>query len=581
MTTNSLLLEIKDKVQEYAEVISQVIGLEVEIMDENLIRVAGTGILKKKSGLSMEKESHIYKQVLAGGITQIVVNPGYDTLCLDCDKKNNCNEKLEISMPIKFKNKPIGVIGLICFLEGQKDNFIKNQENFIKFLEQISSFISSKIFENIQKKMSFSKNEALKKILNEISDAIVLLDDKKNVIHMNKKSLNLFKIQSIIPNHSFVCNKIGEAFMEKTSFSIKFNDIDIVGIGELVNLSPHEELLIFKEKIEFQEEVLQIINSTSSTLVKEFLFSSIEMKSLYERLKIISKNQSTVLITGESGTGKEMVARTIHIKSPRNKNPFIAINCGAIPEALLESELFGYSKGAFTGADSKGKIGKFELANRGTIFLDEIGDMPLYMQVKLLRVLQERSIVKIGSHQLIDIDVRIIAATNKNLEKLIAEGSFRADLFYRLNVIPIEIPPLRKRLDDIELFTNYFSKRYSKLFMKNFSEISPEVIKLFQEYSWPGNVRELENTVEYMVNIMGEDGILTENCIPNKIKTIKNTQIKHKSLDEIEKNAIIELLNEFGHTKKAKIKISNILNIGIATLYRKIEKYHILEKIEI
>lgn len=300
------------------------------------------------------------------------------------------------------------------------------------------------------------------------------------------------------------------------------------------------------------------------------------MKKLFERINKISKNPSTVLITGESGTGKEIIARTIHMNSNRVNQPFIAINCGAIPEALLESEFFGYVKGSFTGADPRGKIGKFELANGGTLFLDEIGDMPLYMQIKLLRVLQERKIIRIGSNQLIDVDVRIIAATNQNLEYLVEVGEFRKDLYYRLNVVPIEVPPLRKRTGDIFIFAEHFAEKYATLFKKNFVNISSEVLNIFEKYSWPGNVRELENTIEYMINLMGENGILSYNHLPQKLLITKSIEIsQERTLKSMEIEMINNLLIKYGDSTESKKQIAKILGIGIATLYRKIEQYNL------
>ncbi|MGL5368564.1 MAG: sigma-54 interaction domain-containing protein, partial [Cetobacterium somerae] len=297
---------------------------------------------------------------------------------------------------------------------------------------------------------------------------------------------------------------------------------------------------------------------------------------LFERINKISKNPSTVLITGESGTGKEIIARTIHMNSNRVNQPFIAINCGAIPEALLESEFFGYVKGSFTGADPRGKIGKFELANGGTLFLDEIGDMPLYMQIKLLRVLQERKIIRIGSNQLIDVDVRIIAATNQNLEHLVEMGEFRKDLYYRLNVVPIEVPPLRKRTGDIFIFAEHFAEKYATLFKKNFANISSEVLSIFEKYNWPGNVRELENTIEYMINLMGDNGILSYNHLPQKLLTTNSAKIpQERTLKSMEIEMISNLLIKYGDSTESKKQIAKILGIGIATLYRKIEQYNL------
>ena len=222
------------------------------------------------------------------------------------------------------------------------------------------------------------------------------------------------------------------------------------------------------------------------------------MDRLKNTIRTVASTQSTVLIYGESGTGKELVARAVHSCSPRASEPFVSINCGAFPETLLESELFGYVKGAFTGANQN-KRGLFEVADRGTIFLDEIGEMDLSMQVKLLRVLQERCIRPVGGTQEVAIDVRVIAATNRDLERQVAENTFREDLYYRLNVIPIVVPPLRERREDVPLLVNHFVKKYAKSAGRNITQVSPESLAELSTYDWPGNVRQLENTIERAV----------------------------------------------------------------------------------
>ncbi len=235
--------------------------------------------------------------------------------------------------------------------------------------------------------------------------------------------------------------------------------------------------------------------------------------------------------------------------------------------------MFGYVKGAFTGADPNGKIGKFELANNGVIFLDEIGDMPIYLQSKLLRVIQDKKVIRIGSNQVIPLDVRIIAATNKDLRQMINENKFREDLYYRLNVIPIEVPPLRERKEDIKDLIYYFIHYYRKMFSKNFDKIEDETMKKLLEYPWYGNVRELENTVEFMVNMM-EQGIINDNTLPINIKKKDKKNIKSdkiRNLEEIEQEEIRKAINYYGNTTEGKIKAANALGIGIATLYRKIQ----------
>ena len=243
---------------------------------------------------------------------------------------------------------------------------------------------------------------------------------------------------------------------------------------------------------------------------------SAKMRAIFDMITTVAPQTSRVLITGETGTGKELVARAIHENSPRSKEPFITINCGAFPETLLESELFGYIKGAFTGANEN-RQGLFRGAHGGTIFLDEIGNMSLQMQVKLFRVLQEGKVRPVGSNEETEVDVRVIAATNKDLEKAIAAGEFREDLFYRLSVIPFHLPPLRERRDDIPLLARAFLERFRKSMEKSMDGISPEAMSLLESYDWPGNVRELENTMERSVAL--ETGnMISVNVLPEKIR---------------------------------------------------------------
>lgn len=570
----NILINLRKDIQKFAETISQIIQMDVEIMDKNFIRVGGTGRLKNKVGQSMTEESHIYKKVLETGKEYVILNPKEDIHCSRCPSIQNCKEKLEVSTPIFLNNEVAGVIGLICFNNQQKLNFIDKQEKYLNFLKQISGFISSQAYLFLENSYAESKKEFLKVILNKIEEGILIYDNNHLLTHMNEVSIKLFNTK-ILQENLFI-QPLNDNFLGKNAYSIIYNDKKLDVFGEIFTFSPFEKVLIFKEKKAIHNSILHVTNSTTGTLVKDFIFYSDSMKKLFERINKISKNPSTVLITGESGTGKEIIARTIHMNSNRVNQPFIAINCGAIPEALLESEFFGYVKGSFTGADPRGKIGKFELANGGTLFLDEIGDMPLYMQIKLLRVLQERKIIRIGSNQLIDVDVRIIAATNQNLEHLVEIGEFRKDLYYRLNVVPIEVPPLRKRTGDIFIFAEHFAEKYATLFKKNFTNISSEVLSIFEKYNWPGNVRELENTIEYMINLMGDNGILSYNHLPQKLLTTNSAKIpQERTLKSMEIEMISNLLIKYGDSTESKKQIAKILGIGIATLYRKIEQYNL------
>jgi len=283
-----------------------------------------------------------------------------------------------------------------------------------------------------------------------------------------------------------------------------------------------------------------------------------------------------VLIRGESGTGKELLAHAIHNLSPRRSCPFVKVNCAAVPENLLESELFGYEEGAFTGAKKGGKPGKFEQAHGGTIFLDEIGDMPLKMQVKILRVLQEKEVERLGSTKTINVDVRVIAATNRNLERLINERKFREDLFYRLNVVNLEIPPLRERKEDIPLLADFLVKKLCKSLGIGEKNISQSTYNVLLRYKWPGNVRELENALERALNVIDSDIIQPEH-LPYYIRqsgnSLKDGVFNLKSIvEETEKETIKRALNADGGSS---LEAAKLLGISKSTFYDKLAKYGI------
>jgi PAS domain S-box-containing protein len=296
-----------------------------------------------------------------------------------------------------------------------------------------------------------------------------------------------------------------------------------------------------------------------------------------ELAKRAAKSHSTVLITGESGTGKELFAHAIHHASLRSHKPFIKINCAAIPENLLESELFGYAEGAFTGAKKGGKPGKFELANQGTLFLDEIGEMPLSMQSKLLRVLQEMEVERVGGNQPISIDVRIIAATNTKIEEAVERGDFRQDLYYRLNIVRLEIPALRQRMEDIPLLIQRLLEKLNQEFGHIVSEVSPEAMAVLLQHDWPGNVRELENVLERAINVVDGFKIEAEHLpyyLKNKGKT-KSSMAKlnlKEIMEDVEKEALQHALSLAGGNR---YKAAELLGISKTSLYDKLKKYRI------
>jgi two-component system response regulator HydG len=298
----------------------------------------------------------------------------------------------------------------------------------------------------------------------------------------------------------------------------------------------------------------------------ELIGLSAAMRKVFDAIETVGPTDATVLVTGESGTGKELVARAIHQASPRRFHPLVAIHCGALTETLLESELFGHEKGAFTGAQCR-KKGKFEIAEGGTVFLDEIGDISLKTQTDLLRVLQEREITRVGGNQIISVDFRCVAATNKDLEKLIEEGKFRPDLFYRLNVFRIELPPLRDRREDIPPLVDHFVRKFSLAMNKRIARVSPEAMNQLQQQTWLGNVRELENAVERAM-VVGREPELHERDFIFKLQTVSDGS--SKTLEDMERAHILRVVEECGGNQS---HAAVILDIDRVTLYHKLKKY--------
>ncbi|HKN35629.1 MAG TPA: sigma-54 dependent transcriptional regulator [Terriglobales bacterium] len=314
-----------------------------------------------------------------------------------------------------------------------------------------------------------------------------------------------------------------------------------------------------QENIRLKETVAEVARP------EDIIGQSSAMQKVFDAIETVGPTDATVLITGESGTGKELVARAIHHASPRRFHPLVVIHCGALTETLLESELFGHEKGAFTGAQYR-KKGKFEIAEGGTVFLDEIGDISLKTQTDLLRVLQEREIVRVGSNQPIKVDFRCVAATNKDLETLIDEGTFRPDLFYRLNVFHIELPPLRDRRDDIPPLVNHFVRKFSLAMSKRITRVAPPAMNLLQQQVWTGNVRELENAVERAMVVaqepeLREQDFIFKSAVPNGAP---------KTLEDIEKAHILRTLEQCGWNQT---RAAEQLDIDRVTLHHKIKKY--------
>jgi two-component system response regulator AtoC len=331
------------------------------------------------------------------------------------------------------------------------------------------------------------------------------------------------------------------------------------------------ELLV--KKLAEHEELVDENLSLRQRLEDRYRFENIiakssKMQRVIEVIKVVAKSNATVLITGDSGTGKELVARAIHSQSHRRSKPFVAVSCAALPESLLESELFGHEKGSFTGAYAQ-KKGKFEFANGGTLFLDEVGEMSANIQVHLLRVLEEKEFTRVGGNEPIKVDVRVISATNKDLRRAIEKREFREDLYYRLNVVTIELPPLRERKEDVPLLAEHFLHKFAQENQKKITAFSPEAAAFLLDYDWPGNVRELENAIERAV-ILAKDSLVTISDLPHENLSLTRSELTGKNLKEVEKKHILDILRETGGNYS---EAARILGVTRMTLYNKARRY--------
>lgn len=579
------LNDIKKHLESYANAISNILKIDVEIVDENLNRIVGTGIYESKVGINIKKNGLVYLETLRTRNMQVIENPGENELCNKCIDKGRCLEKMEISYPIYYGEDTFGVIGLVCTNYNQKKILQENFDSIISFIGHISELIAAKIIEQNEEVIQKKNLIFLKQIINSVNDGVIVVRGNNIISSINLKGMKELLVKSDVVGQEIRIELTGDYFQGGNIYLIEIGNKKYEVVGKLVpssiSFEDYNSVLIFNKLKKIKEEAITLTYGINKTSIFSILGDSKEMMILKSNIRKISNSSSTVLITGESGTGKELVARAIHYEGNRGDKPFIAINCGAIPETLLESELFGYDKGAFSGANTNGRIGKFELANKGVIFLDEIGDMPLYLQVKLLRVLQEKTVVRIGSNKLIPLDIRVIAATNKDLKDLVRKGKFREDLYYRLNVIPIEIPPLRDRKGDLELLLSSLIDKYNIEFNKSVHSVDDNVLEMFKKHKWNGNIRELENVVEFMVNLSDDRGIIDDTMLPQSFIEGFDEEIGDNEnineikeiipLKDIEIKYIKKAIEIYGDTTEGKKIAAKKLGIGIATLYRKLD----------
>ncbi|EFK8412944.1 sigma-54-dependent transcriptional regulator [Escherichia coli] len=586
-TTQSVLMQIQPTIQRFARMLASVLQLEVEIVDENLCRVAGTGAYGKFLGRQLSGNSRLLRHVLETKTEKVVTQSRFDPLCEGCNSKENCREKAFLGTPVILQDRCVGVISLIAVTHEQQEHISDNLREFSDYVRHISTIFVSKLLEDQGPGDNISKIFAT--MIDNMDQGVLVVDDESRVQFVNQTAL---KTLGVVQN-----NIIGKPIRFRpltfeSNFThghmqhiVSWDDKSELIIGQLHNIQGRQ---LFLMAFHQSHTSFSVANAPDEPHIEQLVGECRVMRQLKRLISRIAPSPSSVMVVGESGTGKEVVARAIHKLSGRRNKPFIAINCAAIPEQLLESELFGYVKGAFTGASANGKTELIQAANTGTLFLDEIGDMPLMLQAKLLRAIEAREILPIGASSPIQVDIRIISATNQNLAQFIAEGKFREDLFYRLNVIPITLPPLRERQEDIELLVHYFLHLHTRRLGSVYPGIAPDVVEILRKHRWPGNLRELSNLMEYLVNVVPSGEVIDSTLLPPNLLNNGTTEQSdvtevseaHLALDdaggtaleEMEKQMIREALSRHNSKKQ----VADELGIGIATLYRKIKKYELL-----
>jgi len=572
---------LKDEIQLLINLISAAFDVDVGIVGEGLNSIAGTKIYFQKIGLIAPEDSHA-ANVLNSGEGYYINELPCSNQCLICNKRTICPFLTGLYQPVIVGDLVKGVVFFLASNKKQREFFQYKHEQ-LKEYASLTASLMSKIIEEEQAKLHYAE---LGLICNSIDEGIIIVNTDKIITFLNSAAQEMLNMKT----KECIGQKLDLFFPEIFNGKqvVNYEPVKIADKNRVRNLvvkpvlidgQLKDYVLIFKKQT--NKIIKQIIDPQKNLrpIETQPLDRLIGISKAITRLKAellkIAQNNSTVLLLGETGTGKELCAQVIHELSPRKRGPFVAVNCGAIPNELLESELFGYEEGAFTGARKTGKAGKFEQANEGTLFLDEIGDLPLILQVKLLRVLEDKNVERLGTCKPRPVNVRVICATNHDLEVQVNKGEFREDLYYRINVVPIHIPPLREHPEDVPSLLDFFLRLCQCAISTSVQECSPELIGLLTAYSWPGNVRELKNLVEYICNMENEN-TATIKSLPAKIRDkllfkcgpLKSIKINP---DEMEWLRIKEALRLFGDTTEGKKKAARHLGISLATLYRRLK----------
>ncbi len=569
------LISIQPTIHRLIQMLAKVIHADVELVDAKLTRIAGTGIYENDIGFKRPSSrllNYIIETREAKVLPESSDDPRYE--------HEQSPETAFIGVPILAEQQCLGVICLTANSEPTQQLLLHSAALFCEYVQHIAQLIVAKLTETSNQPIGLEK--VFINLIDNMDQGVLVLGEDNSIIYANEPALftlQLTRTDLTRLTISIRCLAHGGTSMECQQHILAIEDREALLVGQFYNDASHKLFLM-----SFYQPHIPEISYESNSVFGEVIGESEQMRRIKTLMSRIAPSPSSVLINGESGTGKEVIANAIHKLSKRTQHPFIAINCAAIPDQLLESELFGYTKGAFTGASSKGRVGLIQAADKGTLFLDEIGDMSLQLQAKLLRVLESREVMPVGSNTVVPVDIRIISATNRNFAELIKRNEFREDLYYRLNVIPIFLPTLNERTGDIHLLVNYFMDIHTQRLGVAYPGMTQETLDCLNIYPWPGNVRELSNLVEYLINIVPEGDQITADLLPPQFEHLDNhrppladrtslempTQLTSKmSLEMMEKQQIEDAINRLN----SRQAVADELGIGIATLYRKIKKY--------
>ena len=590
------LLPHQKNLQSITEIIKFTLGVDVFVVDDQMVAIAGTGPYRSNIGTKRPRDSYVDVTIHRGD-GQTVIDPRYTHQCYRCEYRTLCPYSMVMCRPLVNKNRIKGLIGFLGFSESQRRNMITRSSFLCDISDRMDFLWETAGLDQHQ----FFRHPRTRELIDLFEEGLILTTSDHEVINLNERAESYLGLRGGVAGEKHMSRIIQEEIKAgrlSRSESVIMKEYPRGGRS----LTGHENVpghvvVISDKSVSHQtwrgcpltSPALSMIVGTSGAIIR-----------LREQAAHVARSSSTVLITGETGVGKELAARYIHQVSPRWSAPFETVNCAAIPDSLFESECFGYASGAFTGAVTKGKKGLFQAAHGGTLFLDEIGRLSPANQAKILRVLEDGLVQRLGDEHRHHVDVRILAASNMDLARAVSENRFLPDLYYRLAVIPLTVPPLRDRTEDIPLLLAYFSGMFQEALPRSdFRGFSEEVLDHFADYHWPGNIRELKNTVEYVMNMVHGRQVKMDDLpfqtrdLPSRTRPAPITRHRTRpvdpmprlvasdpvvSLEELERRQIRLALRTFGHHTEGKRQAARHLGISLSTLYRKMAKAGLWEK---